>query len=67
MRPSAAEAPRFGSQGDGPAGSDDVRTAVTALYREHALGLVRLAYVTSGSRSLAEDIVQEAFCGLYRR
>jgi RNA polymerase sigma-70 factor (sigma-E family) len=41
--------------------------AVTALYREHALGLTRLAYLTLGSRSAAEDIVQEAFCGLYRR
>ncbi len=63
----AAEAAAVGSQGDRPAGPDDVRAAVTALYREHALGLVRLAYVTTGSRSIAEEVVQEAFCGLYRR
>jgi len=50
----------------GPPGGDCV-AAVTALYREHALGLIRLAYVTQGSRAAAEDIVQEAFCGLYRR
>ena len=41
--------------------------AVTALYRAHALGLVRLAVVMLGDRPAAEDVVQEAFCGLYRR
>ena len=40
---------------------------VTALYAEHALGLVRLAVVMTGDRACAEDIVQEAFLGLYRR
>ena len=41
--------------------------AVTALYRTHALGLIRLAVVMLGDRPAAEDVVQEAFCGLYRR
>ena len=41
--------------------------AVTALYRAHALGLIRLAVVMLGDRAAAEDAVQEAFCGLYRR
>jgi RNA polymerase sigma-70 factor (sigma-E family) len=40
---------------------------VTALYEAHALGLVRLAVVMVGDRPAAEDVVQEAFCGLYRR
>jgi RNA polymerase sigma-70 factor (sigma-E family) len=40
---------------------------VTALYQAHALGLIRLAHVMLGDRSAAEDVVQEAFCGLYRR
>jgi RNA polymerase sigma factor (sigma-70 family) len=40
---------------------------VTALYAEHALGLVRLAVVVTGDRPAAEDIVQDAFLGLYRR
>jgi hypothetical protein len=52
----------------GPSSSSgESSAAVTALYREHALGLVRLAYITLGNRAAAEDIVQEAFCGLYRR
>jgi RNA polymerase sigma-70 factor (sigma-E family) len=40
---------------------------VTALYQAHALGLIRLAVVMLGDRPAAEDAVQEAFCGLYRR
>lgn len=40
--------------------------AVTALYQEHALGLTRLAFLMLGDRQTAEDVVQEAFCGLYR-
>ncbi len=40
---------------------------MTALYQAHALGLIRLAHVMLGDRSAAEDVVQEAFCGLYRR
>ena len=41
--------------------------AVTTLYQAHALGLIRLAVVMLGDRPAAEDVVQEAFCGLYRR
>lgn len=41
--------------------------SVTALYAEHALGLVRLAVVITGDRAAAEDIVQDAFLGIYRR
>ena len=41
--------------------------AVTALYEAHAVGLIRLAVVMLGNRQAAEDVVQEAFCGLYRR
>ncbi len=40
---------------------------VTALYAEHALGLVRLAVLLVGDRASAEDIVQDAFLGLFRR
>jgi RNA polymerase sigma-70 factor (sigma-E family) len=40
---------------------------VTALYKAHALSLIRLAYVMLGDRPAAEDVVQEAFLGLYKR
>ena len=40
---------------------------MTALYEAHALGLIRLGVVMLGDRGAAEDVVQEAFCGLYRR
>lgn len=40
---------------------------VTALYEAHALSLIRLAYVILGDRPAAEDVVQEAFLGLYQR
>jgi DNA-directed RNA polymerase specialized sigma24 family protein len=45
----------------------EAREQVTALYREHALGLVRLAVLMVGDQLTAEDVVQEAFLGLYRR
>jgi len=41
---------------------------VTALYAAHAAGLVRLAmFMLSGDQGAAEDVVQDAFLGLYRR
>ena len=51
-----------------PTGAREACTrAVSDLYREHAVGLIRLAVVMLGDRPAAEDVVQEAFCGLYRR
>ena len=47
--------------------SPGAAASVTALYEEHSLGLVRLAVVMTGDRAVAEDIVQDAFLGLYRR
>jgi RNA polymerase sigma-70 factor (sigma-E family) len=44
----------------------DAGQAVTALYQAHALGLTRLAFLMLGDRQAAEDVVQDAFCGLYR-
>jgi RNA polymerase sigma-70 factor (sigma-E family) len=40
---------------------------VTALYHEHAARLVRLAMLMLGDQPSAEDVVQDAFLGLYRR
>ena len=46
---------------------ETARQQVTALYQAHALGLVRLAVLMVGDQQTAEDVVQEAFFGLYRR
>jgi RNA polymerase sigma-70 factor (sigma-E family) len=45
----------------------DARQQVAALYQEHSLGLVKLAMIMLGDRAAAEDVVQDAFLGLYRR
>ena len=36
------------------------------VYREHALWAARLGFLLTGDAGLAEDLVQEAFVGLYR-
>jgi RNA polymerase sigma-70 factor (sigma-E family) len=43
------------------------RQRVAALYQAHALGLVKLAKIMLGDQAAAEDIVQDAFLGLYRK
>jgi len=45
----------------------DASAAVSALFAVNALGLAKLAYVMIGDRDTADDIVQDAFSGLYRR
>jgi RNA polymerase sigma-70 factor (sigma-E family) len=55
---------------DTPAPPVQVRSPsgqVTALYQAHATGLVRLAMLMLGDQQSAEDVVQDAFLGLYRR
>ena len=49
------------------AAREDAAQAVAGLYEAHAVGLIRLAVIMLGDRAAAEDVVQEAFCGLYRR
>ena len=39
---------------------------MTALYAAHAVGLIRLGFIMLGDRGAAEDVVQDAFLGLYR-
>jgi RNA polymerase sigma-70 factor (sigma-E family) len=39
---------------------------VTALYQAHALGMIRVALLMLGDRGAAEDVVQDAFLGMYR-
>jgi RNA polymerase sigma-70 factor (sigma-E family) len=55
------------SSGRGRTAEVDPDQAVTALYQAHASGLIRIAVVMLGDRAAAEDVVQDAFCGLYRR
>jgi RNA polymerase sigma-70 factor (sigma-E family) len=50
-----------------PAPPAEAAGQVTALYEAHATGLVRLAMLMLGDQSSAEDVVQDAFLGLYRR
>jgi RNA polymerase sigma-70 factor (sigma-E family) len=49
------------------AARESAEAAVTELYHQHALGLTRLAQVMLDDRAAAEDVVQEAFAGLFRR
>ena len=46
---------------------EDAASAVTALYRAHALAMIRIALLMVGDRGAAEDVVQDAFLGVYRR
>ena len=45
----------------------EARQHVAALYQAHALGLVKLAVLMVGDQLTAEDVVQDAFLGLYHR
>jgi len=49
-----------------PGMAPDAAAGVTELYQGHAVGLIRLAIVMLGDRVAAEDVVQDAFLGLYR-
>ena len=55
-----------GAAGAGTAGCGDAARAVTDLFRDHHLELVRLALVMVGDRATAEDVVQDAFERLHR-
>src|SRR5258706_16314344 len=61
---------RAGQQAEGSGVGMDQPTAadqVTTLYRVHGMDLIRIAAVMLGSRAGAEDAVQDAFYGFYRR
>lgn len=51
----------------GTRGEPGVDEALVALYREHRVGLVRLAVLLLGDRPSAEDAVQDVFAALWRR
>jgi RNA polymerase sigma-70 factor (sigma-E family) len=45
----------------------DAAEALATLFRTHAALLVRAAVLLTGDEGLAEEVVQDAFLGLYRR
>jgi RNA polymerase sigma-70 factor (sigma-E family) len=49
-----------------PAWARSAAEGLDAVYREHAIGLVRFALMLVGDQSTAEDVVQEAFLAVYR-
>jgi RNA polymerase sigma-70 factor (sigma-E family) len=49
------------------AAADAAQRHITALYQAHALSLARLALLMLGDQAEAQDMVQDAFLGLYRR
>ena len=57
---------RWPEPGPAPDPAGGAEAAVGALYRAQAVGLIRLAYLMLGDRAAAEDVVQDAFFGLYR-
>ena len=65
---SAGAAPARAAPGEaaGEAAAGSAAAAVAALYQEHALGLTRLAHIMLGDAAGAQDVVQEAFWGLYQ-
>ena len=46
--------------------SEATQELVSDLFRAHALGLIRVAVLLVGDQPSAEDVVQDAFIGLYR-
>ena len=48
------------------ASSEATEQLVSDLFRAHALGLIRVAVLLVGDQPSAEDVVQDAFIGLYR-
>jgi len=58
-----AAAPQAAAGPQGPGASDQL---VDELYRGYALRLTRMALLLLGDKPSAEDVVQEAFLGLFR-
>jgi RNA polymerase sigma-70 factor (sigma-E family) len=69
MRSDSASPPRQEARapgGEPASGGQSASCGVAALYEAHALGLTMLAHVMLGDKASAEDVVQDAFFGLYR-
>ena len=58
--------PEEGSPAPSLPAADQAADLVDDLFRAHAVTLVRVAMLLLGDRQSAEDVVQDAFFGLYR-
>jgi RNA polymerase sigma-70 factor (sigma-E family) len=66
-RPAPADPAAADSAATDPAAADSAGgDLVDDLFRAHAVTLVRVAMLLLGDQSSAEDVVQDAFFGLYR-
>jgi len=52
--------------GSASANADRVDVTIDDIYRTHRMGMVRLAILLVDDQASAEDVVQEAFAGLFR-
>ena len=69
MRSESASLPRSevpAARGPSASGDAQAEIAVAGLYETYALSLIKLAHVMLGDKASAEDVVQDAFLGLYR-
>jgi RNA polymerase sigma-70 factor (sigma-E family) len=64
----ANDHPAGGHQANDPAADSagQVADQISGLFRAHAVALVRVATLLLGDQQSAEDVVQDAFFGLYR-
>jgi RNA polymerase sigma-70 factor (sigma-E family) len=49
-----------------PAGAGSPSMTIDDIYRSHRMGMIRLAILLVDDQASAEDVVQEAFAGLFR-
>ena len=65
--PAGADAQPSGTGGTGTeSGSEPPPVTIDDIYRSHRMGMVRLAILLVDDQASAEDVVQEAFAGLFR-
>src|ERR1700712_2581408 len=50
----------------GPKPTERVDVTIDDIYRTHRMGMVRLAILLVDDQASAEDVVQEAFAGMFR-
>lgn len=64
--PAASPTGGPGAHGGGTVGGNSAPITIDDLYRSHRMGMVRLAILLVDDLQSAEDVVQEAFAGLYK-